>query len=263
MDLQLEGQLALVTGSTSGIGKSIATVLLKEGVRVVINDYAEERFDPIREELLSYGDAHFIKADVTITGDVNNMIKKIYELGELDIVVNNVGWWTEREFVDITDEEWARMMDLNFYGAVRVCRACLPAMIKRNYGRIINISSEVAYKPSNNMIHYSVAKTALLALSRGLAQIANESNVTVNSLLPGPVWTPGEAEYQIRMAKNQGKDLDTYISEFFGEFEPTSIQRRFLDPEEIANAVAFYVSPLASGATGASIRIDGGIVKFL
>ena len=262
MDLQLTGQLALVTGSTSGIGKGIATALLKEGARVVINDYAEERFDPVREELRSYGEAFFIKADVTSTEDVDNMIREIAELGDLNIVVNNVGWWTEREFVDITDEEWSRMMDLNFYGAVRVCRACLPAMLRRNYGRIINISSEVAYKPANNMIHYSVAKTALLALSRGLAQIAKESNVTVNSLLPGPVWTPGEAEYQIRLAESLGKDLDTHISEFFEEFEPTSIQRRFLNIEEIANAVAFYASPLASGATGASIRIDGGIVKF-
>ena len=263
MDLQINGQLALVTGSTSGIGKGIATVLLKEGARVVINDYAEDRFDSVRDELTSYGDAYFIKCDVTSTKDVENMFEKISEIGELDIVVNNVGWWTEREFVDITDEEWAQMLDINFYGAVRVCRACLPAMLKRNYGRIINISSEVAYKPQNNMLHYSVAKTALLALSRGLAQIAKGTNVTVNSLLPGPVWTPGEAAYQTRMAEQLGKDLDKYISDFFEEFEPTSIQQRFLNIEEIANAVAFYASPLASAATGASIRIDGGIVKFL
>jgi len=262
MDLQLKGQLALVTGSTSGIGKGIATRLLKEGARVVINDFAEERFDPVRGEMLSYGEAHFIKADVTSTDDVNVMIGKIHELGELDIVVNNVGWWSEREFVDITDDEWARMMDVNFYGAVRVCRACLPAMLKRNYGRIINISSEVAYKPLTNMMHYSVAKTALIALSRGLAQIARESNVTVNSLLPGPVWTPGEAEHITKMAESAGKDLDAYISGFFDDYEPAYIQKRFLKVEEISDAVAFYVSPLASAATGASIRIDGGIVKF-
>jgi len=263
MDLQLKGQLALVTGSTSGIGKGIATELLKEGARVVINDFAEDRFEPVREEMMSYGEAYFIKADVTKTSEVESMIEQIYELGELDIVVNNVGWWDEREFIDITDEDWAKMMDVNFYGAVRVCRACLPAMMKRNYGRIINISSEVAYKPSPNMLHYAVAKTAVVSLSRGLAQIAKESGVCVNSLLPGPVWTPGEAAYQIKTAEKLGKDLDEYISEFFEEYEPTSIQRRFLQVEEIARAVAFYASPLASGATGASIRIDGGIVKFL
>ena len=264
MDLQLKGQLALVTGSTSGIGKGIAIALLKEGARVVVNNHSEDRFDSVREEMLSYGDAYFIRADVTKTDEVNEMIQKIYdELGELDIVVNNVGWWDAREFVEITDEDWAKMMDVNFYSAVRVCRACLPAMLKRNYGRILNISSEVAYKPLNNMLHYSVAKTALLALSRGLAQIAKESNVCVNSFLPGPVWTPGEAAYQAKMAEELGKDLDDYISDFFAEHEPTSIQRRFLSVEEIANAVAFYVSPLASAATGASIRIDGGIVKFL
>jgi NAD(P)-dependent dehydrogenase (short-subunit alcohol dehydrogenase family) len=263
MDLQLKGQLALVTGSTLGIGKGIAQTLLKEGARVVINGHSEERLDSVREEMLSYGDAYFIKADVTKTDEVNSLIEQIYELGELDIVVNNVGWWDEREFVDITDEEWTKMMDVNFYSAVRVCRACLPAMMKRNYGRIVNISSEVAYKPSPNMLHYAVAKTAVVSLSRGLAQIAKESNVCINSLLPGPAWTPGEADYQIKTAEKLGKDLDIYISEFFEEYEPTSIQRRFLDVDEIANAVAFYVSPLASGATGASIRIDGGIVKFL
>lgn len=263
MDLKLKGQLALVTGSTSGIGKGIAARLLQEGARVVINDFAEERFEPVREEMLSYGEAYFIKADVTVTEDVNNMINKIYEIGDLDIVVNNVGAWNECEFVDITDEEWDRLMNVNFYGAVRVCRACLPAMLKRNYGRILNISSEVAYKPLTNMMHYSVAKTAIIALSRGLAQIARESNVTVNSLLPGPAWTPGEAEHITNMARNAGMELDAYISSFFDGYEPTYIQKRFLNVEEIADAVAFYVSPLASAATGASIRIDGGIVKFL
>ena len=263
MDLQLKGQLALVTGSTSGIGKGIATALLKEGARVVINSFSQEEIDSVRDELSAIGDAYFMIADVTHTDSVNKMMEEIYQIGELDIIVNNVGFWQACEFESITDEGWQRMMDLNFYGAVRTLRYCFPRMIKRNYGRIINISSEVAMKPLPDFIHYSVAKTAVVGLSRGLAEAARGKNVTVNSLLPGPTWTPGERESQTKLAKEAGKTVKQQVADFFKEEEPSSLAERFLDIEEIAHAVTFYCSPLASAATGVSIRIDGGIIRHI
>ncbi len=263
MNLKMEGQLALVTGSTSGIGKGIAKALLKEGVRVVINSFSQEEIDSVRDELSALGVLDFMVADVTNTDSINNMMDEIYKIGELDIIVNNVGYWQPCEFENITDDDWKRMMDLNFYGAVRTLRACFPKMIKRNYGRIVNISSEVAMKPLPDFIHYSVAKTAVVALSRGLAEAARGKNVTVNSLLPGPTWTPGEQASQTKLAKESGKTVEEQVAEFFREEEPSSLAERFLDIEEIANAVTFYCSPLASAATGGSIRIDGGIIRHI
>lgn len=263
MDLQLNGQLALVTGSTSGIGKGIATALLKEGVRVVVNSFSQDEIDGVRDELSAVGDAYFMVADVTSTDSVNRMMDEIYKINELDIIVNNVGFWQACKFEDISDSAWKQMLDLNFYGAVRTLRICFPRMLKRNYGRIINIASEVAMKPIPDMIHYSVAKTAIVSLSRGLAEDARGKNVTVNSILPGPTWTPGEKASQVELAKEAGKSVEQQVKDFFRECEPSSLVERFLNIDEVARTVTFYCSPLASAATGGSIHIDGGIIRHI
>ena len=263
MDLKLSGQLALVTGSTSGIGKAIAASLLKEGARVIVNSYRQESLDKVREEMSALGEAYFVKGDVANTESVNKMMDEVYKYGELDILVNNVGFWEGCAFEDISDEAWLRMFDLNFFCAVRTLRYCFPRMLKRKKGKIINISSEVAFKPFYGMIHYDTAKTALISLSRGLAEQTRGTDVTVNSLLPGPTWTDGEAIFQEEAARIANEDLDTHIAKFFKENEPASIAQRFLLPEEIAFIVTCYCSPLASAPNGASIRADGGIIRFL
>jgi len=263
MDLKLKGNLALVTGSTSGIGKGIASSLLKEGARVVINSFSQAEIDSVRDEMSALGEVYFMVADITDTASVNKMIDDIYKIGELDIVVNNVGFWQGKDFWDFTDKDWQKMMDLNFYGAVRTLRACLPRMIKRNYGRIINIASEVAMKPLPDMIPYSVAKTAVVSLSRGLAEVTRGKNITVNSVLPGPTWTPGEEASQKILAEDAGKTIDQQVVDFFKECEPTSLVGRFLKIEEVASAVTFYCSPVASAATGVAILIDGGIIRHI
>jgi NAD(P)-dependent dehydrogenase (short-subunit alcohol dehydrogenase family) len=263
MDLKLKDKLALVSGSTSGIGKAIATSLLKEGAQVVITGRSSFSIDKVKDELSALGKAYFVIADVTKSESVNKLMEEVYSYGELDIIVNNVGFWEECEFENITDEEWLRMFDLNFFGAIRTLRYCFPRMLKRKEGRVINIASEVGFKPFYKMIHYDTAKTALISLSRGLAEQTRGTNVTVNSVLPGPTWTDGEAAYQAEAAKKAGEDLDVHIRKFFCENEPNSIVQRFLMPEEIAYIVTCYCSPLASATNGASIRADGGIVRFL
>ena len=183
MDLKLKGQRALVTGSTSGIGKGMATKLLQEGVTVYINSFSQQELDDVREELLAVGDARFVKCDVTSTESVTQMMEQIYAEGPLDIIVNNVGWWRDCPFEEITDADWQRMFDLNFFGAVRTLRYVFPRMKERGYGRVLNVASEVAFKPSPDCVHYCAAKTAVVSLSRGLAEATRKTNVTVNSLV--------------------------------------------------------------------------------
>ena len=263
MDLKLKGNLALVTGSTSGIGKGIAKAMLKEGVRVVINSFSIDEIEHVKSEMEELGEAYFITGDITDTDSVTQMMDAVYKIGDLDIIVNNVGFWEPCEFQDISDDDWNKVMNMNFYGAVRTLRYCMPRMLKRNYGRIINISSEVAFKPLPDMVHYSVAKTAVLSLSRALAEVARGKNVTVNSILPGPTWTEGEAASQKKLADAAGITLDQQIKDFFNKMEPSSLAERFLDIDEVVNTVLYYCSPIASANTGASVRVDGGIIRHI
>ena len=263
MDLKLKGQMALVTGSTSGIGKAIASNLLREGAKVVINSFSKEELDSVREEMSALGEAYFMQADVTSTESVNSMIEEIEKIAPLDIVVNNVGFWKASDFAELTDEAWSRTFDLNLNGHMRVCRAVLPKMLERNYGRIINISSECALKPLFDFVDYSTAKTAVLGLTRALAEITKGTKVTVNAVLPGPALTPGEKRSQEEEAEANGRTFEEQVKYFFSTYEPTSLIQRHVLPQEIADVVTFYCSPLTSAVTGTPIRVDGGIVRHI
>ena len=263
MDLQIKGQRALVTGSTSGIGKGVASNLLKEGATVYVNSFSDDELNSVREEMLALGDAKFVKCDVTSTESVNAMMDEIYKDGPLDIIVNNVGWWKDMVFGETTDADWYRSFEMNFFGAVRTLRYCFPKMIERGYGKVLNVASEVAFKPSPDCLPYCTAKTAVVSLSRGLAEATRKTNVTVNSLVYGPCWTPGEAAFITKNAETAGIPLDDYLDNFFKENEPTSIKGRYLQVEELANTVTYYCSPLSSAVNGTAIRIDGGIVRHI
>ena len=155
------------------------------------------------------------------------------------------------------------MFDVNFFGMVRVLRRAFPEMLKKGYGRILNVSSEVALKPSPGCIHYSAAKTAVLGLSRGLAEATRGTEVTVNSLIYGPCWTEGEERSIRAAAADTGESVEAFLSHFFRENEPTSIAGRYLTPEELADTALYYCSPLSRAVNGASVRIDGGIVRHI
>lgn len=263
MDLGMKNQLALVTGSTSGHGKEMAKILLQEGAKVVINSYSDEELESVRGELNTIGEAYFIKCDITDNKDVTKMMDAVYEIGELDMLVNNVGVWRDDDFWDITDELWDYMFQMNFYGAVRTMRYAIPRMIKRNYGRVLNVSSEVGFRPSGAQVHYGVCKTALISLSSGVARACQGTNVLVNTSIPGPMWTPTEKKWQEDVVAKLDVDFDEYIDQYMKVTEPTSLVQRYLQPEEVARVGAFYLSPFMTATTGAAIRADGGIIHHI
>jgi len=176
-------------------------------------------------------------------------------------LINNAGIFGVEDFFDIDDEEWLRYFQVNVMSVVRLCRAIMPSMLEHNYGRIINVSSEAAIKPLPQMIHYSMTKTSLVSLSRGMAELSKGSRVTVNSVLPGPTWTEGVEKYFDGLAAEEGKPPQELIDNYFAEHEPTSLLQRFVDVKEVAHAVVFLA--LNGAINGSAQRVEGGIVRSI
>lgn len=164
---------------------------------------------------------------------------------------------------DITDEEWAWMINTNLYSQVRMCRHYLPKMLARNSGRIVLIASECGIKPLVDMVHYSALKTAVIGLARALAEMTKGTKVAVNSLLPGLTWTENTAAYQTDRAKREGKDLDQAIREYFMTYEPTQLLQRITTVEEVASTIVYYCSEVSSATNGAAIRAEGGLIRSI
>ncbi|MCA1054965.1 SDR family oxidoreductase [Rossellomorea aquimaris] len=263
MDLQLKDKLVLVTGSTSGIGKATAVSFLKEGAKVIINGRSEENVTKVVEELSTMGTVYGIRADVSIKEETDDLISKIDEIGDLDALVNNTGVFTVKPFTEVTDEEWLEYYQINVMSAVRLSRAFLPKMMERNQGRIINIASEAGIKPYPELIPYGVSKTALITLSRGLAEVAKGTNVTVNSVLPGPTWTEGFGTFITDLAKENGQELDAFITDYFKKDQPTSLIQRYATVEEVADTIVFLASEKASAINGAAQKVEGGIIQHI
>ncbi len=263
MDLQLKNKTALVTGSSAGIGFAIAKSLLQEGATVYINGRTRSSVDKAVKKLqdkIPGANVNGIPADFSKADDVNNLIK---ELPHADILINNVGIFEPKSFTDISDREWFHFYEVNVLSGVRLARAYFNKMIENNWGRIIFISSESALQIPEEMIHYGMTKTAQLAISRGLAELTKGTNVTVNTILPGPTKSEGSAEFVERLAKQRNISTSEAETDFFKTARPTSILRRFTSVDEIAHTVVYFSSPLSSATNGAAIRADGGVVKTL
>ncbi|RRB00799.1 SDR family NAD(P)-dependent oxidoreductase [Larkinella rosea] len=263
MDLQLSGKTALVTGSTAGIGLAVAKTLAQEGATVILNGRNPEKVAALVEKLSSeMPGAKFrgIAADFSKVDDVNNLLA---EVPEVDILVNNVGIFEPKNFADIPDEDWMRFFEVNVLSGVRLSRHYFPQMLAKNWGRIIFVSSESALQIPTEMIHYGTTKTAQLAISRGLAELTKGTNVTVNSILPGPTFSEGVGDFIGNMATMNQVSVEETEKDFFKNARPTSIIQRFATTQEIANMVAYLVSPLASATNGAAIRVDGGVTKTI
>jgi len=183
-------------------------------------------------------------------------------LPQIDILVNNVAIFEPKEFAAITDEDWVRFFEVNVMSGVRLSRAYFPKMLEQNWGRIIFISSESALQIPAEMIQYGTTKTAQLAVSRGLAELTKGTNVTVNTVLPGPTLSEGVGGFIETLAKNGNITEEQVKKQFFAEVRPTSILQRFTEPEEVANLVAYIASPLSSATNGAALRADGGVIKM-
>jgi NAD(P)-dependent dehydrogenase (short-subunit alcohol dehydrogenase family) len=260
MDLKLSNKLALVSGSTAGIGYAIATALLAEGARVIVNGRSQAAVDATVNtlRLAGYPKAEGFAGDLA-TADAAEAL--VAEYPGIEILVNNLGIFEPKEFEDIPDEDWMRFFDVNVLSGVRLARLCLPAMKQANWGRIIFISSESGLQIPAEMIHYGVTKTAQIAVARGLAESLAGTAITVNSILPGPTKSRGVVDFVADLAKAEGKSVEQVEKEFFETVRPTSLIKRFEEPEEIASMVAYIASPLASGTTGAALRVEGGLLK--
>jgi len=260
MDLQLKDKLALVSGSTAGIGLAIATTLAQEGARVIVNGRSQKAVDEAVAQVKSTTGADVLGfAGDLSKAEVANELARRYP--DVEILVNNLGIFEPKPFEEIPDEDWMRFFDVNVLSGARLARLFLPSMKRANWGRIIFISSESGLQIPSEMVHYGVTKTAQIAVARGIAESVAGTGITVNSVLPGPTKSRGVGDFVESLAKADGKSVEQVEKEFFQHVRPTSLIKRFESTEEIASLVAYVASPLASGTTGAALRADGGVVK--
>ncbi|MEO7167244.1 MAG: SDR family NAD(P)-dependent oxidoreductase [Chthoniobacterales bacterium] len=263
MDLELKNKKAFVSGSTAGIGLAIAGRLAREGAEVWLNGRTQERVDQALAELkkdFAGARVHGIAADL---GTAEGCVETVRQLPQLDILVNNVGIFEPKPFEKISDADWERFFAVNVLSGVRLSRAYLAGMKERNWGRIIFISSESGLQIPAEMIHYGMTKTAQLAIARGLAETCAGTAVTVNSVLPGPTASEGVSEFVGQLAQESKMSREDFEKEFFQTARPTSLLKRFIEPNEIADVVAFVCSPLAAAINGASVRADGGVIRSI
>jgi NAD(P)-dependent dehydrogenase (short-subunit alcohol dehydrogenase family) len=259
MDLKLTNKLTLVTGSTKGIGFAIAAGLAREGARVIVNGRSQHSVDEalakLREQVPD-GRAEGHAGDLSDPEAIATLVERH---PAVDVLVNNLGIFDPKPFEDIPDADWQRFFDVNVMSGVRLSRAYLPKMKRKNWGRIVFISSESGIQIPVEMIHYGLTKTAQLALSRGLAESCAGTGVTVNAVLPGPTHSEGVDEFVNKLSG--GKPFAEFEKTFFETARPSSLLRRFTSPEEVANMVVYVCSEASSATNGAALRADGGVVK--
>jgi NAD(P)-dependent dehydrogenase (short-subunit alcohol dehydrogenase family) len=263
MDLELNGKKAIVTGSSAGIGFSIAEELAREGAEVILNGRTQKRVDDALAKLKAStpkANARGVAADLGTAAGAEVLFKAV---PDVDILVNNVGIYEPKDFENITDEDWLRMFEVNVMSGIRASRHYIKGMLKRNWGRIIFISSESAVNIPVEMIHYGMTKTAQIAIARGLAETTVGTGVTVNSVLPGPTASEGVEEFVNNLARSGNKHRSEIEKEFFEKVRPSSLIKRFATSEEVAHMVAYVASSLSSATNGAALRVDGGTVRSI
>jgi len=263
MDLGLTGKTVFISGSTAGIGYATALQFVKEGALVVVNGRNEARVSKAVASLKSEvpsANVRGVAADISSAPGIQKIAAAV---PAVDVLVNNAGIFEPKSFEQISDPEWIRFFETNVMSGVRLSRQYLPGMLKKNWGRILFISSESAIQIPVEMIHYGVTKTAQLALARGLAESTRGTGVTVNSILPGPTRSEGVAEFVASLAKQKGIGLAQMEKEFFATARPSNLLERFATPSEVANLVVYAASAAASATNGSSLRVDGGTIRSI
>jgi NAD(P)-dependent dehydrogenase (short-subunit alcohol dehydrogenase family) len=263
MDLGLRDKLAVVSGSTAGIGLAIAAALAAECAKVIVNGRTQARVDAAVKAIqqkVAGANVRGVAADLGTSGGVETFLR---QAPDADIVVNNLGIFDVKRFLEIPDAEWMRFFEVNVLSGVRLARAYLPGMLKKNWGRIIFISSESAQHIPAEMIHYGMTKTAQVAVARGIAESVAGTGVTVNSVLAGPTASEGATTFLENMAKQQKISTAEIEKQFFQSARPSSLLKRFETPEEVAAVVAFVASTQAVAINGAAVRAEGGVVRSI
>jgi NAD(P)-dependent dehydrogenase (short-subunit alcohol dehydrogenase family) len=263
MIIDLRNRKAVVTGSTAGIGRAIAEGLARAGASVVINGRTEARVTKALTEmraLFPKGAIRGVAADASTPEGVASLIAAAEDA---DILVNNLGTAKPKAFADITDEDWLHLFQYNVMSGIRMTRHHLPRMVKRGWGRVVFISSESAVNIPKEMIDYGMTKTAQLAISRGVAESVAGTGVTVNAVLPGPTRSESLVGWMTEIAKSKGITTAEAEAQFLTTMRPTSLINRFATTDEVANMVVYVCSEQASATSGAALRVDGGVVRYV
>jgi NAD(P)-dependent dehydrogenase (short-subunit alcohol dehydrogenase family) len=263
VDLDLHGKIAVVSGSTAGIGFAAARGLAQAGAHVVVNGRTQSRVDVAVADIArttGSTDVRGVAADLATAAGCAALVTA---LPRADIIVNNLGIFEPKAFEDIDDADWLHFFESNVLSGVRLSRAYLPGMRERNWGRIVFVSSESGLQIPVEMIHYGVTKTAQIALARGIAESVAGTGITVNSVLPGPTRSEGVETFVKQLATSQQIDEATMEKRFFESARPSSLIKRFLTTDEVANTIVYLCTPAASGTTGSAVRVDGGVVRAI
>jgi 3-oxoacyl-[acyl-carrier protein] reductase len=261
MDLQIAGKTALITASSSGIGLATATAIAAEGALVVLNGRDGDRLKDAERQLRMHVPEAAVRLLVADVGTEKGVHTVTSTLPTVDILINAVAVYGPVDFADITDEQWTQYWNINVLSGIRLARHYLPEMLERDdNGRIVLIGTDAAVMVSSMMMHYEVTKSAVLALTRGLADLTRKTSVTVNSVIPGPTATEGMEGVLQGIASQTGSSRDDVVSGFFTHGRPASLLQRLASPAEVANLITYLVSPRSAATNGAAVRVEGGSI---
>jgi NAD(P)-dependent dehydrogenase (short-subunit alcohol dehydrogenase family) len=263
MDLGLKGKIAVVSGSTAGIGFAIGSALAAEGAHVVLNGRTEERVTAAVDSILKKHKGAQVRGVAADLGKAEGVAKFVRQVPEADVLINNLGIFEVKPFADIPDSDWLRFFEVNLMSGVRLTRHYLPGMQRKNWGRVIFISSESGQQIPSEMVHYGMTKTAQVAIARGVAQTVAGTGITVNSVLVGPTASEGVGTFVKEFARQQGITEAEFEKQFFVNIRPSSLLKRFETPEEVGVVVAFLASAQAAVINGTAVRAEGGVVTSI
>jgi NAD(P)-dependent dehydrogenase (short-subunit alcohol dehydrogenase family) len=262
MDLELKGRLAVVTGATKGIGHAVAASLLDEGAAVFVHGSSEATVEDAVGRLAGRGEVYGVAGDLSDPAAPAAISERVAAVGQPDVLVNNAAHYRVQPYLELSDEDWHQSLQTNLLAGARLAQLFLPAMLERDWGRIVFVSSDYGVQINPDLMPYSVGKAAVIALSRGLAVMTRGTGVTVNTAIAGPTWTEGAASF-LDKANTEGRPVEEVKREFFepGGFLADTLRGRFAEPAEVAGVVAFLCSERAAVVTGAAQRADGGTIK--
>ena len=262
MDLNLEDRTALVCGSSSGLGLAIASALAQEGAHVALNGRNADRLDRAAEAVIgsAHGRVDTFAADVSVPGEIDDLVTRVTNrLGPIDILVCNAGGPPATRFQDASEASWLAAVELNLLSTINLCRAVVPGMQQRSWGRIVCLTSVAAKQPLGNLILSTTARAGVLGFAKSLADEVAEDGITVNSVCPGYMRTERVDELVERLAGQRGTANETVHAELVQGIP----MKRMGEPAELAAAVAFLASDGASYITGVALQVDGGFVRSI